>query len=256
MQLKTEKKKRRIYIAGPMRGRPMFNFPAFDAAKEFLEKFGWEVVSPADLDRAEGFDPCKAEGQYTTVDQAFMEKARKRDLDALQTCDAIYMLRGWENSVGATAEHAVAEWMGIEVFDEHDSMVDQIRMEHYDKKYGPFSFGENPPLHTYQTGAKRSPNAGKGHFHGIPPVALRRLAQHFENGGKVHGSHNWMQGIPLSHYMDSLNRHLLAVGEGQTDEDHAAAVIWNAVCMLWTDEAIKSGALPKELDDLPFRRHD
>ena len=39
-----------------------------------------------------------------------------RDLDALATCDAIYMLPGWEKSKGASAEHAVAQWRGLTVF--------------------------------------------------------------------------------------------------------------------------------------------
>jgi hypothetical protein len=29
--------------------------------------------------------------------------------------DAIYMLRGWEQSKGARAEHAVAVWIGLEI---------------------------------------------------------------------------------------------------------------------------------------------
>ncbi|MHB1850453.1 MAG: DUF4406 domain-containing protein, partial [Acidimicrobiales bacterium] len=45
----------RIYIAGPMRGVKDWNFPAFDAARDLLVAAGWEVVSPADLDRAGGF---------------------------------------------------------------------------------------------------------------------------------------------------------------------------------------------------------
>ena len=46
-----------VYVAGPMRGKKFFNFPAFDDAKEDLESQGFSVISPADLDRAVGFDP-------------------------------------------------------------------------------------------------------------------------------------------------------------------------------------------------------
>jgi hypothetical protein len=44
----------RVYIAGPMRGIPEFNFPAFDAAARG-RAMGLEIISPAELDRAHGF---------------------------------------------------------------------------------------------------------------------------------------------------------------------------------------------------------
>jgi hypothetical protein len=67
---------------------------------------------------------------------------------------------------------------------------------------------------------------------------------------------HWMKGIPLSHFTDSLNRHLLQWAENDVSEDHAGAIIWNACCAIWTDEEIKAGRLPKELDDLPYRRRE
>jgi hypothetical protein len=39
----------------------------------------------------------------------------KRDLDAIQSCDALVLLPEWENSKGARAERAVAEWAGLRV---------------------------------------------------------------------------------------------------------------------------------------------
>lgn len=106
---------------------------------------------------------------------------------------------------------------------------------------------------SFDTGAVRDASVGKGHFHSIPPVALRKLAQRFEDGARKYAKNNWMKGIPLSAYVDSLNRHTLQWAEGDQSEDHMGAIIWNACAMAWTDEAIKSGALPKELDDLPYR---
>ena len=106
----------------------------------------------------------------------------------------------------------------------------------------------------YQTGAVRDASLGKGHFHSIPPVAMRKLAKRFEDGAAKYAKDNWMKGIPLSHYEDSLSRHILAWKEGDTAEDHAGAIIWNACCMVWTDEEIKAGRLPVALDDLPYRK--
>lgn len=107
----------------------------------------------------------------------------------------------------------------------------------------------------FGTGAVRDASVGKGHFHSIPPIALRKLAKRFEDGSLKYAKDNWMLGINLSHYQDSLTRHTLAWSEGDETEDHAGAILWNAVAMVWTDEQIKAGKLPAELDDLPYRRN-
>lgn len=47
----------RIYLAGPMRGYPDFNFPAFIAAAAWLRAAGHEVFNPAERDLDNGFSP-------------------------------------------------------------------------------------------------------------------------------------------------------------------------------------------------------
>ena len=42
------------YVAGPMRSLPFFNFPTFDEVRDQLVKSGYNVISPADIDRAAG----------------------------------------------------------------------------------------------------------------------------------------------------------------------------------------------------------
>jgi hypothetical protein len=105
----------------------------------------------------------------------------------------------------------------------------------------------------YQTGAVRDASEGKGHFHSIPPGALRRVAKRFEDGARKYAKDNWMKGIALSHYQDSLFRHLLAWAEGDQAEDHVGAILWNASAMDWTETEIAAGRLPAELNDLPYR---
>lgn len=100
------------------------------------------------------------------------------------------------------------------------------------------------------TGSRRDRRPGKGLPHLIPPLALRRLAIHFENGAAKYGVRNWEKGQPLSWFWDSAFRHLLAILEGDESEDHPAAVMWNAACLIDTEDRIKKGELPKELDDL------
>lgn len=105
----------------------------------------------------------------------------------------------------------------------------------------------------FQTGAVRDAMAGKGFFSMIPPAALRAIAKRFEDGAKKYEPHNWMKGIPLGRYFDAMIRHAISAAEGDESEDHFGAMLWNAACWLWTEEAIKAGRLPKELDNLPFR---
>lgn len=107
---------------------------------------------------------------------------------------------------------------------------------------------------SFETGAVRDASIGKGHFHSIPPIALRKLAKRFEDGAAKYSENNWMKGIPLSAYVDSLERHFLAIQEGDESEDHYGALIWNSCTMAWTDNEILEGRLPKELDDLPYRK--
>jgi hypothetical protein len=40
-----------IYVAGPMRGYDDYNYPAFDRQARVLEKQGWKVINPAEMDR-------------------------------------------------------------------------------------------------------------------------------------------------------------------------------------------------------------
>lgn len=104
--------KKTIYIAGPMRGYPQFNFPAFDCAASKWMLRGWKVLNPAQMDRDIGLDENKPE----TVDAAFIRKAIARDLDAIAgSADAIAVLPGWEKSKGANLEVGLARFLGLPV---------------------------------------------------------------------------------------------------------------------------------------------
>ena len=106
----------------------------------------------------------------------------------------------------------------------------------------------------FDTGAVRDAMNGKGLPSLIPPEAIRRCARRFEDGASKYGLHNWMKGIPLSRYQDAITRHTLAAAEGQADEDHLGAVLWNAAAWVWTQDEIEAGRLPASLDDRPYIR--
>lgn len=98
----------RIYIAGPMTGIDKYNFPAFDAAAQDLRDMGFHPVSPADIDRAHGFDPTDPREQAEM--HTNLRDIISRDVSALLDCDGLALLPGWQRSLGARAEVAVALW--------------------------------------------------------------------------------------------------------------------------------------------------
>jgi hypothetical protein len=110
----------KIYIAGPMRGIPEFNFPAFNAATKMLRSQGHTVFNPAerDIERHNGVDISKGNTAGDENAAAAQHGFSLRDALAddtawiCKTADAIAMLPGWENSKGAKAELALSEALG------------------------------------------------------------------------------------------------------------------------------------------------
>lgn len=104
--------KKIVYIAGPMRGIPLYNFPAFDAAEARLKKRGWIVINPAELDRKNGVHE-----NTDPLPDGFLRNAMLRDTGAICTADAIALLPGWHASKGAAVELALAKLLGLEILD-------------------------------------------------------------------------------------------------------------------------------------------
>lgn len=112
----------KVYVAGPMRGIPEFNFPAFNAAAAGLRELGHTVFNPAERDnQRHGTDISKGN---STGDEAVAAKDHGFNLrealadDLLWICstaDAVALLPGWETSKGATAERATALALGLNI---------------------------------------------------------------------------------------------------------------------------------------------
>jgi uncharacterized protein DUF4406 len=103
----------KIYLAGPMRGIPEFNFPAFTEATASLRRWGHEVASPHEKDiRVPGFDPKRPE-TLKALDPA---ETFQWDLQQVLDSQAVVLLPGWENSKGAQLERLVAESTGKKIF--------------------------------------------------------------------------------------------------------------------------------------------
>ncbi len=87
-------------------------------------------------------------------------------------------------------------------------------------------------------------------------IATHRLAVHFAHGAKKYADRQWEKGQETGRIVDSMLRHLNKFQRGLDDEDHAAACLWNAVALMWTEDRIHDGRLPKELDTYGLCRGD
>lgn len=94
---------KRIYIAGPMTGLPLFNYPAFNTAAQRLRAMGFEVENPAE-------NPEPKCGTWL----GYMRMAIRQ----LVTCDGVALLPGWRGSRGARIERWLAGMLGLIVVSE------------------------------------------------------------------------------------------------------------------------------------------
>jgi len=112
----------KVYLAGPMRGIPQFNYPAFVAGAAKLRADGHEVFSPAEKDVEKHGDEMftsNPDGDNDRAEAHFGFNLRVAlAMDLAWICaeaDAIALLPGWERSKGVAAEKATAEALGLKV---------------------------------------------------------------------------------------------------------------------------------------------
>ena len=113
----------RLYLAGPMRGIPYLNSPAFRLAADQLRAQGHQVYSPVEDDEREyGVDLTL---HAPDGDELYLERHGFSLREALARsvqyiclhAEGIALLPGWENSKGARAERALAEALGLVVIE-------------------------------------------------------------------------------------------------------------------------------------------
>lgn len=98
----TKTPHRSVYISGPMTGFPDFNFPAFNAAAERWRHAGWDVINPAE----------EFEGRTDLEREVYL----RRDIENLLRVDGLALLPGWADSKGARLELAIAQELGLSIF--------------------------------------------------------------------------------------------------------------------------------------------
>ena len=100
-----------LYLAGPMRGIPESNYPAFRDAAAKLRAAGHTVFSPVDWDeKTHGAEGCNA--ATFNLNEALCADLTWICLHA----DAVVVLPGWEKSSGANAEAMTAYALGKPVY--------------------------------------------------------------------------------------------------------------------------------------------
>lgn len=214
----------KVYLAGAMRGIPFYNFPAFDAAEKKLVAEGHTVRSPAQMDRAVGFDAmkCKPDTDWSAIPDGFdFDACVTRDIDAVRWCDAVYVLAGSEQSSGAQAEVAMARWLQKRVIYEAPAA----------------ECGEVRVVDPNTGGAKGSKLA---RFDLLPWDALWSVAELYGRGAAKYADRNWEKGYAwhLSHA--ALHRHLAQFWQGEridaeTGAHHLTAVVFHALALLAFD---------------------
>jgi hypothetical protein len=110
----------KIYVSGPINGRVEGNLAAFCVAQGEITELGHTAVIPHNCPPHEHVGECP-QGYATPFAADYPEHTStacfiRGDFEELLTCDAIYMLPGWERSVGARGEFDVAALAGLEIY--------------------------------------------------------------------------------------------------------------------------------------------
>lgn len=109
-----------VYLSGPMRGKPEFNFPEFHRAAAALRERGYKVLSPAEKDEQVGFVTTGMTGHEDLSELGFdLHAALAWDCAAIATpdCIGVVCMEGWQQSSGCRAEVALALALGKPVYE-------------------------------------------------------------------------------------------------------------------------------------------
>jgi hypothetical protein len=103
-----------VYVCGPMTGIHCYNFPQFFYWATVLELSGYKALNPAEIDLVKMF-----EGWRYSEDQ--WEEVLAADLELIQNdAQALFVLKGWQDSKGANLEIDKAKELGLAIFFEEE----------------------------------------------------------------------------------------------------------------------------------------
>lgn len=251
-----------------MQGIADYNFPAFRAAAADLRDQGYDVVSPAEMDESEGFDPTSANGAALDEDRLHELLSRDIELIASASVRGIVVLPGWTDSGGARLEVHTARSLGKPVHeypslkvlfesrraDRPESCPDVERVPYPPRREvcacrpNDDYYLRSCPTHgvlAELTGEQRIVDPTTGGAKGrkpqrmelLPWSALMRLSELYAAGAAKYDDHNWRRGYAWSLSFGAMMRHATLFWEGQdtdpeTGQPHMASVAFHALALL------------------------
>lgn len=265
----------KLYIAGPMRGIPEFNFPAFFDAELTLRGWGYETVNPARRDSERGFEYAGKTGHENLDAEGFdLNDALAWDLDQIaRECDGVALLPNWMGSKGARAEVATAEALGKDATSVA-YWIDKAREKRLHVTAADITMGSITattvlPGYLAETTVEPTSTVGKGEevrvtsatggqkgmklarLGSLDPQSLLMLAEVSGFGASKYSAHNFLKGYDWSLSFDAMQRHALAFWNGEDNDPesglpHVGHVAWHALCLasflmrdLGTDDRFK-----------------
>jgi nucleoside 2-deoxyribosyltransferase len=251
---------RTLYLAGPMTGRPKFNFPLFDSVAASLRQHGWEVISPAELDdpstrEAALASPDGAPGSGTANGETYGDFLARDIKLVIDEADGVACLPGWQDSTGACIEAFTARRQGKPLFEVAVAQEGYLAMTEMPEgvAYG------RPPTTSQMHGESRierlravanggevritDPDTGgqKGRkperLDLIPCEALWELGRVYGMGAEKYADHNYLKGYSWSLSIAAAMRHLTQWVNGETLDDeselnHLAHAAWHCFALM------------------------
>lgn len=109
----------RLFLSGPMRGRPEFGRPEFRTAAAHLRFIGHDVVDPHDLDALDGWNWSGHTGTEDLDAIGFdLRRAMRRcHRTLIEWAEGTVLLPGWTSSRGSRSEFLVAVDIGLPTFE-------------------------------------------------------------------------------------------------------------------------------------------
>lgn len=109
---------------------------------------------------------------------------------------------------------------------------------------GKFITKDSGARKSFKSGMKRDTDDGKPQYDLVYLPMFKRWADLMARGAKKYGKHNWKKANgdeELERFKSSAFRHFIQWFDGETDEDHAAAVFFN----ISGAEYVKENAIKK-----------
>lgn len=228
---------KRIYLAGPMRGLPNYNFPAFHDAAKRLRADGYIVKSPAEMDTEQ--DGCKSDGSDVILRD--LSHYMARDLPEICRCDAVVLLPGWEESEGVSIEVALARNLNkpLWAFEKEEETgrcmlwpVAQVAAAVPDP-----AKVESPEVRMTDpvTGGQKGVKLAR--FDLIPAWALEEIARVYGRGAQKYTDDNWRKGYPWRLSIGAMLRHISLWRQrnsldAETRLHHLAHAAWHCLTLM------------------------